>query len=89
MKKMLMLVMLASAFTVTANSQLLKKIGDKVKDKTNQKVDQTADKNADKSDEGAANTNKEGNAGSKTATNSNDTQAEHYKHAIIKSISKF
>jgi hypothetical protein len=37
MKKMLMLVMLASAFTVTTNSQLLKKIGDKVKDKTSQK----------------------------------------------------
>jgi len=52
MKKMIMLVLLASAFTVTANSQLLKKIGDKVKDKTNPKVDQTVDKNADKSDEG-------------------------------------
>ena len=52
-----MLVMLASAFTVTANSQLLKKIGDKVKDKTNQKADQTVDKNIDKSEEGTANTN--------------------------------
>ncbi|HYV55679.1 MAG TPA: OmpA family protein [Chitinophagaceae bacterium] len=72
MKKMLMLVMLASAFTVTANSQLLKKIGDKVKDKTNQKADQTVDKNIDKSEEGTANTN----TNSKPAANSNDTAGE-------------
>ena len=76
MKKMLMLVMFASALTATANSQLLKKIGDKVKDKTNQKADQTTDKNADKSDEGTANTNKENNANSKTSPSSNDTQTE-------------
>ena len=89
MKKTLMLVMLASAFTVTANSQLLKKIGDKVKDKTNQKVDQTADKSADKSDEGAANTNKDGNTGSKTTTNSNDTQTETTGTPSLKAYQNF
>src|SRR5580765_4207426 len=76
MKKMLMLVMLASAVTVTANSQLLKKIGDKVKDKTNQKADQTVDKNIDKSEEGTANTNKEDHTNSKPAANSNDAAGE-------------
>ena len=84
-----MLVMLASAFTVTANAQLLKKIGDKVKDKTNQKVDQTVDKSADKSDEGGANTNKDGNAGSKTTTNSNDTQAEPTSTPSLKAYQNF
>ena len=89
MKKMLMLLMLASALSVTADSQLLKKIGDKVKDKTNQKVDQTVDKNADKSDEGTATTNKENNAGSKTATNSNDPQTETTTAPSLKAYQNF
>ena len=89
MKKMLMLAILASVFTVTANSQLLKKIGDKVKDKTNQKVDQTVDKNADKSDEGTAATNKGANAGSKTTSGSSDAQAETASAPSLKAYQNF
>src|SRR6185436_18135887 len=53
----------ASSFSLHANSQLLKKLGDKVKDKSaqraDQKVDKAIDKTLDKTEEAAKNTGKE------------------------------
>ena len=49
MKKIFFLSALAMLITVSAESQFLKKLGDKVKDKANQRVDQKTDRAIDKS----------------------------------------
>ncbi|HEY2722278.1 MAG TPA: OmpA family protein [Chitinophagaceae bacterium] len=48
MKKLFVFLVLTASFSLAANSQILKKLGDKLKDKTNQKVDQKTDQTIDK-----------------------------------------
>lgn len=46
--KLLAILFVLSVFSLTANAQFLKKLGDKIKDKTNQRVDQKTDQTIDK-----------------------------------------
>jgi OOP family OmpA-OmpF porin len=48
MKKLFVFTMASLTLLTAANSQFLKKLGDKIKDKTNQRVDQKTDKAVDK-----------------------------------------
>ena len=67
MKKIFFLSALALLIAVSAQSQFLKKLGDKVKDKANQRVDQKTDRAIDKSMDAVEDSIKNG----KTSTNSN------------------
>jgi len=68
MKKIFFLSALAMLITVSAESQFLKKLGDKVKDKASQRVDQKTDRAIDKSMDAIEDSLKNG---SKTPANNN------------------
>ncbi len=63
MKKLFAILLLSPAFCLTANSQLLKKLGDKVKDKTEQRADQKVDRAIDKGLDKAEESSKKKEAG--------------------------
>ena len=82
MKKIFFLSALAMLIAVSAESQLLKKLGDKVKSKANQRIDQKTDQAIDKSmdtvEDSLKNAGKtDGNttSTSSTATNSSSTNS--------------
>src|SRR5215467_2931994 len=80
MKKLFSLIVILSVISVTAHSQILKKLSDKVKDKTNQKVDQKTDNAIDNTLDKADDATKTNNSNttdknSSTSTSSGSSQS--------------
>jgi len=82
MKKLFLLLIAAAAFALPANSQILKKLGDKIKDKANQRVDNNVDKAIDKSMDNIEDSIK--NGGQNTNSNPTPKNKEKENNDVVK-----
>jgi OOP family OmpA-OmpF porin len=73
MKKIFFLTALVLLVAVSAQSQVLKNLGDKAKNKANQRVDQNADRIMDKTMDNVEDSIKNGGKGSKNTNSANNT----------------